>query len=145
MSEIKKYTCKCENCRREFSEEEFSFTNDENKCILHCEKDMYSHNNENYDELNKYSKKLEYFSDSLKKLAIEYKKSSEYENGYFLELKKLIYPLHSFGYFEDINVHFEDCKFINDIVLSSKDGALYNFLIVIFILILYFLVILIKN
>lgn len=39
MEEIRKYTCKCESCHREFDEEEFQITKDENKCILHCEKD----------------------------------------------------------------------------------------------------------
>ncbi|PUE66066.1 hypothetical protein [Arcobacter caeni] len=39
MEEIKKYTCKYESCNKEFDEKEFQITKNENKCILHCEKD----------------------------------------------------------------------------------------------------------
>jgi hypothetical protein len=47
MEEIKKYTYKCESCDREFDEEEFQITKDENKCILHCGKnDWFEEYNE---------------------------------------------------------------------------------------------------
>jgi hypothetical protein len=54
MNEIKKYTCKCESCNRKFDEKEFQITKNENKCILHCEKnDWYEvddNGNKNWDK-----------------------------------------------------------------------------------------------
>ena len=32
MEEIKKYTCKCESCNREFDNTEYMITMDENAC-----------------------------------------------------------------------------------------------------------------
>ncbi|MDD2895260.1 MAG: pentapeptide repeat-containing protein [Aliarcobacter sp.] len=104
--------CKCsqKNCDLEVFE-----NND--KCILHCEKDEWKLD----------AKENQYFSDCLKNLISEYKKTDDYKNGYLLELESLVYPLHNFAYFKEIEVHFEDSKFINDVVLSSKDTKFIQF------------------
>jgi hypothetical protein len=103
-------TCTQENCDLEVFESR-------DKCILHCEKDDWKLD----------SKKNQYFSNCLKNLISEYKKTDNYKNKYLLELKGLVYPLHNFGHFEEVEVHFGDSKFINDVVLSSKDTKFIQF------------------
>lgn len=61
MEEIKKYICKCQSCNSEFDEEEYQITQDENKCILHCNKDNWNINDNTkfFDKFKVYIDKYE--------------------------------------------------------------------------------------
>ena len=68
MEEIKKYTCKCESCSREFDEEEYQITQDKNKCIFHCEKTNWEKLDENERKIRqqKFNKEFLKFCSNLK-------------------------------------------------------------------------------
>ncbi|WP_323669154.1 hypothetical protein [Aliarcobacter butzleri] len=103
----------CSVCNLEFEDEYFD--KKQNKCILHCEKDDYTKDNK------------EIFSKFIKILVKKFKNTQDYKDGYLLELKNIVYPLHNFSNFEDVDIHFEQSKFLNDVILRSKDISFIQF------------------
>lgn len=103
----------CSVCNLEFEDEYFD--KKQNKCILHCEKDDYTKDNK------------EIFSKFIKILVKKFKNTQDYKDGYLLELKNIVYPLHNFSNFEDVDIHFEESKFLNDVILRSKDISFIQF------------------
>ena len=103
----------CNVCNKEF--EDKYFDKKQNKCILHCEKDDYTKDNK------------EIFSKFIKILVKQFKHTQDYKDGYLLELKNIVYPLHNFSNFEDVDIHFEQSKFLNDVILRSKDISFIQF------------------
>ncbi|MDN5088233.1 hypothetical protein [Aliarcobacter butzleri] len=103
----------CSVCNLEFEDEYFD--KKQNKCILHCEKDDYTKDNK------------EIFSKFIKILVKKFKHTQDYKDGYLLELKNIVYPLHNFSNFEDVDIHFEQSKFLNDVILRSKDISFIQF------------------
>ncbi|MDN5113843.1 hypothetical protein [Aliarcobacter butzleri] len=103
----------CSVCNLEFEDEYFD--KKQNKCILHCEKDDYTKDNK------------EIFAKFIKILVKKFKNTQDYKDGYLLELKNIVYPLHNFSNFEDVDIHFEQSKFLNDVILRSKDISFIQF------------------
>ena len=103
----------CNVCNKEF--EDKYFDKKQNKCILHCEKDDYTKDHK------------EIFSKFIKILVKKFKHTQDYKDGYLLELKNIVYPLHNFSNFEDVDIHFEQSKFLNDVILRSKDISFIQF------------------
>lgn len=103
----------CSVCNLEFEDEYFD--KKQNKCILHCEKNDYTKDNK------------EIFAKFIKILVKKFKNTQDYKDGYLLELKNIVYPLHNFSNFEDVDIHFEQSKFLNDVILRSKDISFIQF------------------
>ena len=104
MPEPKKYICKCESCKREFDEEEFKLTKDEDKCILHC---------------NKYED-IELSKEFLKKIT-EIVFEKKVENS--IELKSIVFPsvdTNDLNKFNKEKIIFKNCKFQGKIKCFSK-------------------------
>ena len=151
MEEIKKYTCKCKSCNREFYEKEYLITQDENKCILHCEKDDW------YDDINKNwdKKKIKFFWNQIKRELDS--KWQELDDSSIITIEPCIYDSVIFPEFEEdiiyneydnlsefgtnfysyissnngeelnqiiseLNVSFKNCKILDNVELSR-----YNF------------------
>ncbi len=138
MEEIKIYTCKCENCNREFDEEECQITQDENKCILHCEKDENFLINIEYVEkfhyvfyhfINNISKERKRFYDEngenekdLKKYEIKNFIFPNFKNKTYLRLIDEDQNVNIFNNIteKNIDVVFENCRFLGDFDLSKE-------------------------
>ena len=117
------YTCKSERCGRTFGEEEIKLTNDENKCILHCEKI----NKINNKQVNNAMETL--FNDNLKALI------KKQENN--VVLKDIDFFPNNQGadkvLFECNKIEFDKCIFhhslnetINETIEFKFKGCIFN-------------------
>ena len=138
MEEIKKYTCKCESCHREFDEEEYQITQDKNKCILHCEKDENFLINIEYVKefhyvfyhfINNISEERRRFYDEngenekdLKKYEIKNFIFPNFKNKTYLRLIDEDQNVNIFNNIteKNIDVVFENCRFLGDFDLSKE-------------------------
>ncbi|WP_375722847.1 pentapeptide repeat-containing protein [Arcobacter sp. KX21116] len=142
MSETKKYPCKCKSCKREFDEEEFKLTNDENKCIFHCDKDKWSKSSEE----NNFIKEIEYFWEEVREY-IRYINSNIIESNYvkcpsftaknnkIYLFNEFIFPrtedesgnfmfenkdfLKEYGYVFNKKLYFKNCKFLDTLNFTN--------------------------
>ncbi|MGB5792200.1 hypothetical protein [Poseidonibacter sp.] len=125
------YKCKAKDkqgdliCNREFDEEEFQISNDEDKCILHCNKTMW------HKEQDTIIGKQIICDEGLYKIFYSllyetFKNSSKKE----LKLQAIHFPfnlLNSFTFsifIKEVNpneLYMGDCKFYGDFVLSTVD------------------------
>ncbi len=133
------YTCKSENCCRVFDEDEKKITNDEDKCILHCEKnDWYDDrlgirawiNNEKtiffWEQITDYVDKITDLYNTLSELADMKRKDNEELYEYkFYEVKFPLNRDENFLYSlndelnqsenKHLNLIFDNCDFLGDI------------------------------
>lgn len=133
MNEIKKYTCKCESCNREFDEEEYEITQDKNKCILHCEKDDWYLDTTGKKWNVKY---LIYFWKNLKEkteneMSIAKAKNPKLIKYNFEEVNliEMIFPFinyENFNFFKELGIkkiNFIKCKFKEAITYSNFENV----------------------
>lgn len=129
---IKKYKCKC--CDIEFDEEEYKITQDENKCVLHCEKrkhnstalnEMFYRKMKNLLDISISNKKkdlinFEYiFPDNIHRIFEELKKldSIVFKNCHFY---------HYVPFLKNIE-YFENCTFENGVMVSNREYCKYPY------------------
>jgi hypothetical protein len=135
MEEIKKYTCKCESCDRKFDEEEYEITQDENKCILHCEKiDWFDIHDDNVLWNKKYCNffwmNINNLIDKVNKERdenLDYEKEIKYDFNYdifYYEFNEILFPDFDenekeleklpFKNLKELDIFFNKCKFIGN-------------------------------
>ena len=129
MSETKKYTCKCKNCDREFGEEEFKLTNDENKCILHCKKDDWKKDKEQFFS-NVLERYIKYSNYEIVDIHFPFDRLPDYltENKTFnfnrCHFKK---GINFFNYHKKLELFFMNCFFYGDIEFYKITNIKFHF------------------
>jgi hypothetical protein len=126
MEEIKKYTCKCENCNREFDEEEYHITKDENKCIFHCKKDKEFLMNDDY--VKKFHEVFYYFIDNISKERERFiNEAGENEKDLKkYEIKNFIFPNFKNNTVLCLNEEEENVNIFNNITEKNIDVVFKN-------------------
>ncbi len=133
---LKPYKCEC--CYKEFDEEEYQMTLDKNKCILHCEKNIWinENNNWNIDKCNYFWSEIKKIINSNNETRLMLNSNPLMDNEHNnmlkkrndkLEFKEIIFPKFirdqftslEFDELENCNVYFYNCKFLALIDFSN--------------------------
>ncbi|WP_428026392.1 pentapeptide repeat-containing protein [Arcobacter sp.] len=143
MPETKKYTCKCKNkihgliCNRKFGENEYRITNDKDKCIFHCKKDIeYTWI---FSEINSENNYYEYAKGKWNSGSVSYfwKEFNIYLNGKDEDIiiYDFIFPIYWIYQYnhesileslKDKTVRFFNCVFLDYIFIESKHYEIKN-------------------
>ena len=137
--------CKCKSCTRSFSMDEYRYTEDETKCILHCTKENWYTTVNGKKDWTKSEKKIKFFWELIHKIIDNENKreditsiSNEYLKDKLVDIygyvyKKIIFPRINYGNLDNqlldfnditnINIKFENCIFLDEINFSCITKA----------------------
>lgn len=88
---MSEYTC--EICKRKFNQNELEYTNDTEKCILHCSKDAWYEIKFEYKDWTKSKDRINYFWNRLRQIISNEIKDEPYQKGSCLNFQKTIFPI----------------------------------------------------
>lgn len=103
MQTEQKYTC--QTCDRTFSAIEHSHSNDENKCILHCNKDTWYQTEDDRKDWKKSKNKITFFWQRVRHIIENRDQDEDYRRGASLDFTYTIFPK-----FEELDSEVEECE-----------------------------------
>lgn len=84
---------KCQVCEREYTEKEYLFSQDENKCIFHCDKNTWFDLKYNVKDWSKSGEKIKYFWTQVRNYILLTLNNPEYKiEPYSINFKSFIFP-----------------------------------------------------
>ena len=99
---------KCQICEKEYTEKEYLFSEDENKCIFHCDKNTWFDLKGNVKDWSKSGEKIKYFWTQVRNYILLTLNNPEYKiEPYSINFKSFIFPKFE-ELFQEVEYHTDE-------------------------------------